>query len=266
MIYTVSFPNPNPAPGESQFDTVDTAELPNTKLNDESIREFNDDKTVHIIKYAFTSTHKMPENVEEIFVTATCDTIDESLKPMEKLDIQTFVDEVAKGAYQRKTPDSSEYIIEAKTKLKTIFANKLLENGCLAINSRYDSFGYIYAGDDIVGTFENINITSETELSIDDAQSLIDLEQAQSLSAQVYIEKKHALLLTINSIRNGNVATISNISKLDSVQIPEEILNLKTKDDYDSEEDFLAARRAMVNTNLATDNIESALDDIDFDI
>ena len=71
MIYKVSFPSPNPAPGEDPFDTVDTDELENTKLNDESIKEFNDEKTVHVIKYYFGKRQVLP-NTEEIFIIAKC--------------------------------------------------------------------------------------------------------------------------------------------------------------------------------------------------
>lgn len=259
-IYTVSFRSPNPAPGEDPFDTVDSEELSNTKLNDESIRQFDEDKTIHIIKYEFGRRQVMPTNVEQIFIKATCDTIDDTLAPEEVLDIQTFVDEVAKGAYQRKTPDSSEYIIEAKTKLKTIFANKLLANGSLAINSRYNSFGYIYAGDDKIGTFENINIDSESEFTMDDVQSIVDLTNANGIAIELYIEKEHSFYLDISRMKDKHTVVLGNIQKRDEA-IPEEVMNIKAKSEYNSEEEFLSARRSLINTNLIADNF--ALDDLD---
>lgn len=258
--YKVSFPSPNPVPGEDPYDTLDTAELANTKLNDESIKEFNEDKSIHIIKYDFKSRKTMPTNKEEIYIEATCESIESGFKPIQILDTQTFVDEVARGAYQRKTPDASSYIIEAKTKLKTEFANKLLENGSLAINSRYNSFGYIYSGEDKIGTFENISIVSDTEFIMDDSQSVVGLERSINLSVQVFIEKKHAFLISIDRMKDSNTAVLDSITRIP--EVPEEILILKGKDEYSSEDDFLIARRALVNTNLVADNIENAFDDM----
>ena len=258
-IYKVSFPNPNPKPGEDPIDTLDTAELKNTKLNDDSIRQLDEDKTVHIIKYEFNRRQIMPANVEQIYISASCSTI-EGLTPEEILDTQTFVDEVANGAYQRKTPDSSNYIIEAKTKLKTIFANKLLEDGHLAINSRYDSFGYIYAGEDKIGTLESININSDREITMEDLQSVVNLENAQNLSIQIFINKIHPFFINIDHMKNDKVAEIESISKVE-LAIPEEVVNLKQKNEYNTMDDFWASRRSMINTNLVPDAY--SLDDLD---
>ena len=257
-IYKVSFPSPHPVAGEDAYDVVDTMELKNTKLNDDSITQCNEAKTMHIIKYEFGQRMAMPSNKEEIFIKASCSSIDVEVE--EKLDIQTFVDEVARGAYQRKTPDSSTYIIEAKTKLKTAFASKLLEQGCLAINTRYNSFGYIYSGVDKIGTFENINIISETQFTIDDSQSIVELDNANSLSMQLNIEKQYPFLIEIDSMRSKTTAVLKSITNLDS-GIPQEVLDLKLKDEYSTEEEFLAARRSMINTDLVEDNY--SLDDMD---
>jgi hypothetical protein len=260
MIYKVSFPNPNPAPGDDQFDTVDTDELKDTKLNEDSITELNEEKTVHAIKFEFGRRNLMPENVEQIYIVASCDGICDE-KPEEILDAQTFVDEIARGAYARKTPDHSDYIILAKNKLKRFVANKILKNGSLVVNSTYNSFGYIYAGTDKIGTFENVNIKSETEITINDTQSIVDITKAQDVSLELFIEKKYSFNITINSIVDKNTIKINKIIK--GSIVPEEVLSLKNVDEFSSYDDFLAARRGLVNTNLVADNFSLETEEFD---
>lgn len=258
-IYKVSFLNPNNQ--SEEFDVVDMDELENTKLNDETITQIDNEGTTHAIKYEFVRRfNKELDNEEEIFIKASCPSISNNVEE-EKLDIPTFVDGIANCAYNREIPDKSDYIIKTKSKLNAIFSRKLLDKGILMINGSYNSFGYIYANGEKIGTLEDITIKSLKEITCSYSQALVNLENAINVSIELYVERNHKIIINVDKITNGHDITINSMEKAIDQEIPEEIINLKQKEEFSNEEEYNESRRSMISANLAINNFD--VDDLD---
>lgn len=193
---------------------------------------------------------------EKLALNAICE--DLKIEKSVPVDGQTLVNEVSISWEDAAGNlfDEVGYVIDLKNSLISLCSEDMVRAGNLAINCPYNAFGYIKQEQEVIGTFEGIELITENSLHLSEVQSFNELKDMKNFRIEFYLYGK---LFTVNISRaNGDTLICSSVN-FEEKEIPEEF-QVKAKNDYASYEEFLDDRKKLLNNLTVAVETEDSFD------
>lgn len=241
--------------GHTEQHTIDTNILPDIKMDSNYLQLFENKDISYEIIYSLSHD----EEKKVIVLTGRCPDIKGSESVHYDIDPIKFADEMSIMLRDKDLIENMPSIKAGKEEMIKHFCKQLLDNnGSLCVNSIYDCFAYIYANGEKVGTFETMNIINNSSIKISDYQSVIELPNLKDVYIDLFINNKIHFGMNISNIED-DILTITDTNR-EEVEIPKEILNLKPKNSFETEEDFLLDRRSLISISNEDPSLDLDLD------
>lgn len=257
MKYKVGFPSPLPD-NDSEFDEVDFSLLSELIIKKETLKAINDNNLDYEILFSLIAETN-ENNEEKLFLVGKLEKLN-GLSIKKEIDIQTFVDQIAQNFYDGKIPDYCECIKEVKNYIVKDYSNELLNSNILVENGQYNCFGVIFSNEEKTGTLDNIKITGNNTIEMEDFQAIIDLKNGIDLKAVICINN---LIYEFNiDAVNENILTINSFRNTNSDKL-NEFKDINEKESYSNYEEYLQSRRDLIVKNTYENNIDVYIDILD---
>lgn len=240
MIYKSTTINPN----DGEHDTIDSSRMHQIEPLKTSLEVKGNGNNTYELKYSFT------EEVDgEVYLTATCSDI--NFLFAQKLEMQKFTDEISSAARNKKSPDSTEYLISLKEIATTALGSALLKIGKVVIGSKYEFFGFILSGEERVGTLDGIKFTTNDEIELFDCTSIGDISNMIELNIEIEFNNKY-YIGTLTHKRDY----VFNIKDFIEIERDFNFPEIKEKSTYLSNEDFVKDRQSLISLNQNDENFD----------
>lgn len=217
-----------------------------------------------------------PKDSSNIYI---CASIEDFTGNPSKIELQTFVDELAESIYDNKNIDEYKGVIEAKgnalLNLKDSYFN---EKGVVLANSSYNVVGRILDKDDnvvgIINNFSTLQDNKDMIFSLNNCVSYLSLKDVESPTIEFTTGKINIVITdfdiftSVEGVLRDYQIKINNshIELSNKPIIAESISDINDHElFFDERADLLSAREKVFKTNDASNNVDTLFDDFDFD-
>lgn len=251
----------NPDTGSTNY--LDIANVPKLPVIPDQITRFKDTRET-LITYQLSAIDK--EHV--IVLTAEYEYNGNKIKAEQKMDEETFARQLAENVYADNTIDGAPIVVAAKRNAIQEIGEKLLDSGAIMGNAVLSGIGFIRSKGMRVISIEEMFVTVYQNGTADvKLRNCVGNAALKNLiePSIVFYTGRHKLEIKNYSVKEDcndlvrtytvTVADINILPKDEEVSYQAVELN---KDDEESLEQFLIARRCLLDDGLST---EDALDE-----
>lgn len=259
-----SFTNPE----TGQNDWIDLANISKLPLIPDQVTRFKDVRET-LISYRFESddANKMIQLFAEYSYNS-----ERIVSQPQNIDEELFASQLAENVYSDNTIDNAPVVLEAKKKAKQEIGEYLLDRGALISDSEISGIGFICSDEARTITIEKMFVTAyqngTADIMLIHCVGNANLKNIINPNIVFYTDN-HKIVIRNYTVKSDSTDIIRNycvtVSDVVIQPIDEKVEYEKmelNKDDEESLEKFLIARRSLLNDNSSDDEFDARFDDI----
>jgi len=255
-------------PETGQLDWIDLANLSKLPLIPSQITRFKDVRET-LISFRFESDNA--NKMIQLFAEYTYNN-ERIVSQPQNIDEELFANELAQNVYSDNTVDNAPAVIEAKRKAIQEIGEYLLDRGALISNVELSGIGFICSDEARIFTIEKMFVNAyqngTADIMLINCVGNANLKNVINPNIVFYTDN-HKLVINNYTIREDSNDLVRNycvtISDVSIQSIDEKVDYEKielNKDDEESLEEFLIARRSLLDNETSDDEFDDRFADI----